>query len=237
MWRARTKRVGARQHIELNPEARGNSERISVDAQVVGVDGARLTLVPVSRTLFVAVPSSLRRRRTSNARWVSEAIRMGIFYPDVQRQPAYVRREAKGTPTRYMLSPPPPELVALGLVMFQGIVQGATWEGFKAVARKARSVLWPVTARSGGLTGSRRRSVVLGLEWTVTRPTDGRMKKLFVGLKTYEERYDHNRAKVNRFVRQFFAGEVRREARGRRRQSGAIRRRRKRATRGRRERE
>jgi hypothetical protein len=210
MWRGRSSRSSKHFRIRLNVSEviraqQLKKEQARRERPVLAVDGTRLSIVPVGGGIAVAVPFGQRRRRTSRAQWVSEAIRLGIFYPDVESHPSYKRGEAAGRHTRYSLSPPPPELTALGLLMYQAIVQGVTWEAFKAVAVRARNSLWPSKRRKRQAQASKRSGVVFGLEWTVSRPSEPSMKRLFIGLKAYSESYDSHRRKVRRAIQGVYA--------------------------------
>lgn len=101
-----------------------------------------------------------------------------ILYPAVE---ARDRREGKNV--SHSLVPPDPWLVALGLVMWEGIIQGMSWDVVKASVRAAMQTMQAdKVAPSTDYIEDVTTSTNLGFGWT--EYMDGKKQyDMFVGLK------------------------------------------------------
>ena len=121
--------------------------------------------------------------------WANEApvaarlkwhILFGVLYPASQRRDKRLGR----TGIKYRLLPPDPWLIVLGTVMWQGIVQGMSWDAVKysvsAALRKLRAARLapPATSRKS----SQKSRTRIGFAWTEYARSEKR-KEMFVGLE------------------------------------------------------
>lgn len=103
-----------------------------------------------------------------------------VLYPAVEAQDK--RKGVSGV--TYKLVPPDPWLIALGMVMWEGIVQGLSWDVVKLLARKALSVMQAegVAPDLSYEKNKNKKLTELGFCWTAYK--DGKKQyDMFVGLR------------------------------------------------------
>jgi len=121
---------------------------------------------------------------------VSNIVLHRVIYPA-----RYARDKARGiTGKKYMLWAPEPWMIALGMVMWDGIVQGVTWDAVKLSVRAALAKLRHAgIAPPAGKTSSKTLvSTHLGFRYT-EYTKDGKQREMFLGLQRYYEREVKNR--------------------------------------------
>ena len=64
--------------------------------------------------------------------YISDKIYFDIMYPDVRR-----RDKAKGLNIKHKLAPPSPFEVSLGIIIWQGTIQGFSWDIIKLAVKSA----------------------------------------------------------------------------------------------------
>jgi hypothetical protein len=150
---------------------------ISVDSETLEL---QVRSRPAAPNLTIAVP---RRTRKSALEAVdhplSDAILYSVLYPAV-----YAEDRRKGRKVKYKLAPPEPWLVALGLVMWEGIVQGLSWEIVKLSVKAALTRLRSARLAPPAVNTSEKRasSTEIGFRWV--RYASGRkQKEMFIGLR------------------------------------------------------
>ena len=148
-------------YIKLNPS--------KLSLSVTARPGQSAFTVPISD------PNANRREARHP---VSDAILYDVIYPA-----RYAENRRKGINVKYSLYPPDPWLVGVGLVMWEGIVQGLSWDIVKgsvqiALRRMQRAKVAPredSTLEKKGATelGFRYASYIKG----------EKQRELFVGLR------------------------------------------------------
>jgi hypothetical protein len=107
-------------------------------------------------------------------------ILFGVLYPAIERRDRQLGR----TGIKYKLLPPDPWLVVLGTVMWQGIVQGMSWDAVKysvsAALRKLRAAR--LAPQAGSRKSSQKSRTRIGFAWTEYTRSEKRME-MFVGLE------------------------------------------------------
>jgi hypothetical protein len=116
---------------------------------------------------------------------ISHAILFGVRYPATARKD---RREGR-TGIKRSLRPPDPWLVSLGLVMWDGIVQGFTWDVIKlsvkaALKRLQHERIAPIDA---DIVDKRASSTEFGLSWS-EYTKEGKQREMFFGLRRFHRR-------------------------------------------------
>jgi len=111
---------------------------------------------------------------------ISSMIYVGVFYASVE---AADRRKGV-TDVAYFLVPPDPWLVALGAVMWQGLVQGMTWDTMKLFVRTALKKLQRerVAPNSAKHQVTRQEMTELGFTW-VAYVGEKKQYEMFLGLR------------------------------------------------------
>lgn len=110
----------------------------------------------------------------------------------IYKEVLYAAKEAEdreqGRKVEYFLVPPDPWLVALGLVMWEGIVQGMSWDGVKLLVSSALDELRKqgVAPPSDKHQVTRKESVELGFCW-VKYCGDQKLQEMFLGLRRHYE--------------------------------------------------
>ncbi len=129
------------------------------------------------RIVPVVEPSKVDLERNP----IASFIYWEVLYPAVE---AKDRREGR-TGVAYSLVPPDPWLVALGMVMWEGIVQGLSWDVVKLSVRKALSVMQSQgVAPDESYEKKGRKRAELGFCWTAYK--DGKKQyDMFVGLRRF----------------------------------------------------
>ncbi len=124
---------------------------------------------------------------------LSARITVQVLYPWVWDQDA-----ERGRFAAYMLAPPEPWMLALGAVIWEGIVQGASWDAVRAAASAAlarlRAAGLAPSAKSGETTRTwkTRMAVELGFSRTTTTADEELVGRLFFGLRmSYEAEQAH----------------------------------------------
>lgn len=133
---------------------------------------------PGDPALTIPLPAG-RERGPKIDHPVAHAVLLNVLYPA-----RYARDRRLGiTGRKYALIPPDPWLVALGLVMWEGIVQGLSWDTVKtavstALDKMRRSNAAPVDTSSTKI----KRELRLGFHWTDY--VDGeKQREMFFGLR------------------------------------------------------
>ena len=133
-----------------------------------------------------------------------------VLYPYVADED-----EAKGKPkTGYSLVDPDPWLVALAAVMWQGLIQGLTWDMIKFSVLKAISFLksndllaeGPYPSESWKKSKERKSSdVEIGLSWTKFSVDGEPLHKFFLGIKReFENKSEEERETIKgHYVKKF----------------------------------
>ena len=106
------------------------------------------------------------------------------IYKDVIYAARYAEDKRNGLKVEYFLAPPDPWLVALGLVMWDGIIQGMTWDAVKAIAHRALAKMQNagVAPKSGDQKITQKESVELGFCWIKYVEGD-KQHEMFIGLR------------------------------------------------------
>jgi hypothetical protein len=110
----------------------------------------------------------------------------------IYKEVLYAAKEAEdrkqGRNVEYLLAPPDPWLIALGLVMWEGIVQGVAWDAVKVLVSSALAKLRKegVAPASDKHQVTRKESVELGFCWVQYSGGD-KLKEMFVGLRKHHE--------------------------------------------------
>jgi hypothetical protein len=119
-----------------------------------------------------------RRRRGSRIDHpIADAVLFDVLYPAAHEQD----RRLGHTGRAYNLVPPDPWLVALGLVMWEGIVQGLSWDVVKLAVRAALAKLRRSRAAPPAAL-SERQSCEIGFHWTAYGKGK-RQHEMFLGLR------------------------------------------------------
>lgn len=131
---------------------------------------------------------------------MSDRILRHVIYPDV-----YARNRTNRIRVKYSLAPVDPWLTALGQLMWEGIVQGLTWEVVRRAVIDGRDrmrALGVAPPRRPKAVGKRESSTEFGFSWTDY--SDGRtLRHVFVGLRRgiAAEREKSRPTRVNRNAR------------------------------------
>ncbi len=110
----------------------------------------------------------------------------------IYKEVIYAAKEAEdrkeGKKVEYFLAPPDPWLIAIGLVMWEGIVQGVAWDGLKLSVQSALAKLRQagVAPPSDTHQVTRKESVELGFCW-VKYSGDEKLEEMFLGLRKHHE--------------------------------------------------
>jgi hypothetical protein len=116
---------------------------------------------------------------------ISNKVLHQVLYPA-----QYARDRARGvTGKKYMLWAPDPWLVAIGMVMRDGIIAGASWDVVKwsveaALAKLRRAGVAPATSKS---KSKELATTSLGFRYTVYTE-EGKQHEMFLGLQRHYER-------------------------------------------------
>jgi hypothetical protein len=160
---------------------------------IVSTRGQRLALIEAGKDISVAVPTASTRTRTGRFMHIRDALYFGVYYPAAHRGPLVTRAKRVGRQVRYSLPWPRQEWLAVAIVMMRWVAEGASWDMAKAAVHLAATSIW---GKKPGPEGARRKTRLAGLSWTRRHPSDGVLEEVFVGLKTYEEYYDRQRARL-----------------------------------------
>ena len=133
-----------------------------------------------------------------------------VLYPYVAEED-----KAKGKPkTAYSLVDPDPWLIALAAIMWQGLIQGLTWDSIKFAALKGISflrsndLLAEEPYPSEGWKKSKKKKssgVEIGLSWTKFSVDGEPLHKFFLGIKReYENKSEEERETIkSHYIKRF----------------------------------
>ena len=123
---------------------------------------------------------------------LSHRIYFDVLYPAV-----YAHDRRHGVKMDYYLFPPDPWLVALGLVMWEGIIQGLSWNTIKVSVRTALNTMTDAGVAPSSVEESTNKKTRTELEFNWTEYRDGRKQyHMFVGLRrSYENKKRKKRKK------------------------------------------
>jgi hypothetical protein len=111
----------------------------------------------------------------------------------------YPGLKQKGIYTRYKLIEPPPWMIAMAYIMWEGIIEGLVWDAVKAMVWSAMAKLSSFGVAPG--TTQAEKETQVGFSWA-RYGTDGRKQRdMFIGLKRiYMEMSEDQRREVTRSV-------------------------------------
>lgn len=134
----------------------------------------------------LTVPSDLDEDVERPVRKVADAILLDVLYPAIEAE----ARE-RGRNVKYRLPEPDPWLVSLGLLMWQGIIQGLAWDAVRTSVRAALDRL-----RGEGLApqdnGSVNIHTEVGFCWT-EYTAENKLREVFFGLRRTQQRSESAR--------------------------------------------
>lgn len=136
----------------------------------------------------------------------------GVLYPYIEDED-----KAKGKPkTSYRLVDPDPWLIALAAIMWQGLIQGFTWDMIKLSALKgieflrSKSLLAKESYPRDGWKKSKEKKkagLEIGLSWTKFSEDGDPLHRFFFGVKReYEKKSEEERESIKRHYDQKFSG-------------------------------
>jgi hypothetical protein len=108
---------------------------------------------------------------------VSDAILYDVIYPA-----RYAENRRRGIKAKYSLHLPDPWLVAIGLVMWEGIVQGLSWEMVKVSVQAALGKLQRARLAPMHNVTSEKSATELGFRYTSYLRGE-KQRELFMGLR------------------------------------------------------
>jgi hypothetical protein len=117
----------------------------------------------------------------------------GLIYNDVLYPYRYKQDRIAGiSGVKYKLFPPDPWLIAICAIMWQGLIQGMTWDLVKHAVQKGISILringlapreQDIANGSNRKTINKNRSVQMSFSWTVFAADGKPRRELFLGVK------------------------------------------------------
>ena len=121
-----------------------------------------------------------------------------IIYYEILYRSTYAAEKRAGRKIAYCLAEPDPWLIALGYLMWQGIVQGMTWGMVKPLLQNCLNVL----RKAGVAPGKNYKkqvdsSIEFGFSWTIYSNNEKKMYDMFVGLKReYNKMTEEQRKRI-----------------------------------------
>ncbi|HXI72746.1 MAG TPA: hypothetical protein VNN22_20600 [Verrucomicrobiae bacterium] len=140
--------------------------------------------MPEALNIAVAEPDIIKDNPYRSRIPVSSAIYKDVIYAAQEAED-----RGKGIKNvEYLLAPPDPWLVALGLVMWEGIVQGFAWDAVKgsvlaALGKLRQEGVAPVSDKH---KVTRKDALELGFCW-VKYADDKKLEEVFIGLRKSHE--------------------------------------------------
>ena len=163
----------------------------SLEAEIVKEKGKRAVFVPLKRD----------RSGSALTDMLHYTVYFDVLYPLVE-----ARDHKRGVKVSYKLPEPDPWLIALAAIMWQGLIQGLTWDTIKALSlvalNRLREVdLAPVqvptrAAKTRAKKQSRHSRTEVGFSWTKFSDEGLPLYQFFLGVKrrfrksTEEERIE-----------------------------------------------
>lgn len=149
----------------------------------------KTTIVEVGPRAALAVPLASGVQGSIDSGSLEHLVH-ATFKPEAETRHAKVlsRRNAilrkRGLTERhgFDLGPPPPWLLSIAVVMWQGILQGATWGAVKAAARRCLGTLRADGSAPVGGRG-RRATAVVEFGWLDFASSERRLRKLYLQLR------------------------------------------------------
>jgi hypothetical protein len=134
---------------------------------------------------------------------IQEEVYYGVLYPDAhaehkKKHPDY---EKKGIRVAFSLVEPDPWLIALGYIMWQGIVQGLSWDIVKISIQKALDKLSSFGSAPTNFKIQNKTSKVrqVGFSWTKYGTDEKKQYEMFLGLKSsYENKSERKRNEIEK---------------------------------------
>jgi len=125
-------------------------------------------------------------RRASDP--VSDKILSEVLYPEIKK-----RDKRSGRNVAYCLAHPDPWLVALGLVMWEGIIQGLSWDIVKLAVQQAMRVMSFSNVAPTNTTTAIKKRAKTEIGYRYTEYSKGRKQySMFLGLRRH---YDSRSSK------------------------------------------
>ncbi len=144
----------------------------SLATEVVASKGERAIHVPIRN----------QRRGSAFTDMLHYAVYFDVIYPLVE-----ARDRKRSVHVKYSLHEPDPWLVALAAIMWQGLVQGLTWDTIKASCLSALDKLrHKRLAPPAGLTSKRQArhsKTEVGFSWTKSSDDGRPLYEFFLGVK------------------------------------------------------
>lgn len=145
---------------------------IKINTKTLEVD-----LVAKKPTHGVFIPTNQEVRGSSLRNPLKRLIYFNVLYPLVEE-----RDRKKGLNIKYCLHEPDPWLQALGALMIEGIIQGATWDIIKAACLAALNKLQKENL-APGLTKDQKTKTTVGFSWTQFSKDGKPLHNFFLGVK------------------------------------------------------
>ena len=145
---------------------------IKINTKTLEVD-----LVAKKPTHGVFIPTNQEVRGSSLRNPLKRLIYFNVLYPLVEE-----RDRKKGLNIKYCLHEPDPWLQALGALMLEGIIQGATWDIIKAACLAALNKLQKENL-APGLTKDQKTKTTVGFSWTQFSKDGKPLHNFFLGVK------------------------------------------------------
>jgi len=136
---------------------------------------------------------------------IEDAIYYDVLYAAryAEDRKRYPDDEKKGICRAYKLIEPTPWLIAIGYLMWQGIVQGLTWDMVKLSVRQAIDELSSHNLAPNPISKKTRKSgeTSIGFAWSQYATNGSKQREMFLGLKSrYERLSESERQQVDMSV-------------------------------------
>ena len=145
---------------------------IKINTKTLEVD-----LVSEKPTRGVFIPATQKRRGSALRSRLQYLLYFDVLYPWVEE-----RDRKKGLKIKYCLHEPDPWLQALGALMIEGIIQGATWDIIKAACLAALNKLQE-EKMAPELTKDQKSKTTVGFSWTQFSKDGKPLHQFFLGVK------------------------------------------------------
>jgi hypothetical protein len=151
----------------------------SLKAEVVASKDGNAIFVPVRRTRSGSAFTDL----------LHYTVRFDVLYPMVE-----ARDRKRGVQVKYSLHEADPWLIALAAIMWQGLVQGLTWDVIKfsclSALDKLRHKRLAPAARVNAIK-TKRASTEIGFSWTKFSEDGRPLYEFFLGVKRRFQKASH----------------------------------------------
>lgn len=106
-----------------------------------------------------------------------------IVYHEILYRAVYAEDKRKGEKVAYCLIEPDPWLSALAVIMWQGIIQGLSWDAIKVIAIRALNKMRDANVAPKKKNETINKKLEIGFHWTEYSDDGKKLYDMFLGIR------------------------------------------------------